>query len=297
MSKTKPLRSDRLRMSYCFGGTVLYDPKEVLGPRVLTDFEAVMIIDGFPRYDNGHAVQTLEPGSLLIARPGTTETYRWDTRGRTRHAYLHFDLESIPPDWPEPTAWPDWRLHPPAIAGHLLRTMIERALSHPDWPASRPHDTDNRIVEALIDIYITGVDPGRDTSTPVLSDPVMRAAKFMRERLDTVTFVPYTLNELAEASRVTPKHLCRAFQQELGLSPMKACRLMQFQLAIPLLAQSNLSIKAIAERCGFPDQLHFSRNFHRTFGAPPTRLRHAILRGQPPPASPLPPALMPRLYW
>ena len=63
-------------MSYCFGGTVLYDPKEVLGPRVLTDFEAVMIIDGFPQYDNGRAVQMLEPGSLLIARPGTTETYR-----------------------------------------------------------------------------------------------------------------------------------------------------------------------------------------------------------------------------
>ena len=78
---------------------------------------------------------------------------------------------------------------------------------------------------------------------------------------------------------------------------MKACRLMQFQLAIPLLARSNLSIKAIAERCGFPDQLHFSRNIHRTFGTPPTRLRQAMLRGRPPPASLLPPALMPRLYW
>jgi len=57
-------------MSYCFDGIVLYDPKEVLGPRVLTAFEAVMIIDGFPLYDNGRAVQALEPVSLLIARTG-----------------------------------------------------------------------------------------------------------------------------------------------------------------------------------------------------------------------------------
>ena len=68
---------------------------------------------------------------------------------------------------------------PPAITGHLLPTMIERALHHPDWLASRPHDTDNRIMEALIDVYIGGIDPERDCSAPVLSDPVMRAAKFM----------------------------------------------------------------------------------------------------------------------
>jgi len=57
-------------MSYCFDGIVLYDLEEVLGRRVLTDVEAVMIIDGFPLYDNGSAVQALEPGSCLIARPG-----------------------------------------------------------------------------------------------------------------------------------------------------------------------------------------------------------------------------------
>ena len=74
--------------------------------------------------------------------------------------------------------------------------MIERALHHPDWPASRPHDTDNRIMEALIDVFIGGIDPERDSSAPVLSDPVMRAAKFME-----ATGVKHTLCTLLTRHR------------------------------------------------------------------------------------------------
>jgi len=72
---------------------------------------------------------------------------------------------------------------------------------------------------------------------------------------------------------------------------------MQFQLAIPLLARSSLSIRAIAERCGFSDQNYFSRNFSHTFGQSPTQLRRKLQNGEPPPPMPLPPSLMPRLYW
>ena len=78
---------------------------------------------------------------------------------------------------------------------------------------------------------------------------------------------------------------------------MKACRLMQFQLAIPLLARTNFRIKAVAERCGFHDQLHFSRSFAQTFGQSPKQIRESMQQGQPPPPNPLPAELMPRLYW
>ncbi|MBT3190970.1 MAG: helix-turn-helix transcriptional regulator [Verrucomicrobia bacterium] len=291
------VRADRLSMAYCYGGTVLYERGEVLGPRELTDFEAVLVIDGFPQYESGEGTQVLEPGSILVAQPGARETYRWDTKARTRHAYLHFALETIPSDWPALTDWPRWQLHPPPVAGPLLRYIIERAIHHPDWPAERPKDADNRILEAFLDIYLTGKDNRGMTPPRFLSEPVRLAAKFMRERLDSRAFEPFTLDDLAAAAHVSTKHLCRAFRKELGVSPMKACRLMQFQLAIPLLARSNLRIKAIAERCGFPDQLHFSRYFSQTFGQSPSQIRREMQQGLPPPPNPLPAALMPRLYW
>lgn len=297
MKTTPPKPASRLRMAYCYGGTALYEPGEVLGPRLLTDFEAVLVIDGFPRYETPEGAQVLEPGTIHVARPGARETYRWDAEVRTRHAYLHFDLETIPTDWADPADWPRWQLHPPAIAGQLLRHIIERAIHHPNWPAQKPEDSDNRLLETFLDIYLSAEDARGVTPPRFLPEPVRRAAKFMRERLDAPQFEPFTLNELAAAAHVSTKHLCRAFRKELGVSPMKASRLMQFQLAIPLLARSNLRIKAIAERCGFPDQLHFSRYFSQTFGQSPSRIRKAMQHGHPPPPNPLPAALMPRLYW
>ena len=288
---------NRLALSYCYGGTSLYEPGAVLGPRLLTDFEAVLIIEGFPRYETDKGSQVLEPGSLLVAQPGARETYRWDTKVRTRHAFLHFDLDTIPDDWPPPADWPKWQIHPAPILGQLMRHILERAFHHPNWPTQKPDDVDNRLFEAFLALYISEEDVTGMPQPRFLSEPVRRAAKFMRERLDSPAFEPFTLDELASTAHVSAKHLCRVFHKELGVSPMRAFRLMQFQLAIPLLARSNQRIKAIAERCGFPDQLHFSRCFSQAFGQSPSQVRNAMLRGQPPPPNPLPPSLMPRLYW
>ena len=297
MDQTMPTHTSRLKLSYCYGGTAMYEPGEVLGPRLLSDFEVVLIIEGFPHHETKEGLRALEPGSIMIAQPGSTETYRWDTKARTRHAYLHFDLETIPDDWPDPSGWPHHHANPPLILGQLFRHMAERAFRHNDWPAQQPGNTDNRVFETFLDLYLTMEDTASATTHRNLSEPVRRAARFMLERLDNPHFEPFALDELAAVAHVSSKHLCRMFSKELGFPPMKVCRLMQFQLAIPLLARSNLIIKEIAERCGFPDQLYFSRTFSEAFGKSPSQIRKDLLQGQPPPPIPLPPALMPRFYW
>ncbi|MEM0964764.1 MAG: AraC family transcriptional regulator [Verrucomicrobiota bacterium] len=286
-----------LELAYCYGGISQYEPGEVLGPRKLTDYEAVLIIEGSPRYETNAGVSLLSPGTIHVARPETTETFYWDDKHRTRHAYLHFDLESIPDDWDSPDSWPRFHLKSSPVMIELFRHILERAVRHSDWPARKPGRGDNRIFEAFLGLYVHGVQHHHGDSAPAFSQPVTRAVQFIRERLDAPHFVPISLDELAAVSHVTQKHLCRVFQQELGVSPIKSCRLMQFQLAIPLLARSNLMIKQIAERCGFPDQLQFSRSFSRTFGYSPSECRKKILSGAAPPRINLPAILMPRLYW
>ncbi|MEN8255763.1 MAG: AraC family transcriptional regulator [Verrucomicrobiota bacterium] len=286
----------RLKLAYLYSGTALYRPGEVLGPRLLKDFESVLVIEGHPVYETQHGKYRLEPGSIVLGKPGSNETYRWDTSVRTYHAYFHFNLEEIPADWPDLADWPCCRLHPPRILNEMFRYIAETSAMHADWPARSPADADNRIFETFLYIYLNP----RQSTEPVLSEfsePVRRAMQFMRERLDAPEFVPFSLGGLAKVANVSPKHLCRVFQNEFGISPMQTSRLMQFQLAIPLLARSSLSIRAIAERCGFPDQNYFSRNFSQTFGQSPSQLRRKLHDGEPPPPIPLPPSLMPRLYW
>jgi len=287
----------RLKLSYLYGGTALYEPGEVLGPRLLTDYEAIMVIEGEPIHETQFGQQQLSPGAIVLTQPGSRETYHWDTKARTRHAYFHFDIESVPAAWPAPGTWPHLLRQPPAILGELFRHIIERITRHSDWPAHPPEAADNHVFETFLELYLDPAFASEDPAYGELSEPVHHAVKAMRERLDHPHFVPFALEELAEIAHVSQKHLCRIFRKELGVSPVRACRLMQFQLAIPLLARSNLNIKQIALRCGFPDQFYFSRNFTTAFGESPSHIRKKLQSGQLPPPNPLPPALMPRLYW
>jgi AraC-like DNA-binding protein len=69
------------------------------------------------------------------------------------------------------------------------------------------------------------------------------------------------------------------------------------QLAMALLGRSNLSVKEIAERCGFDNPLYFTRIFTRLYQSPPTAIRTRLRRGQAPPRNPLPPEITPRVHW
>ena len=292
-----------LKLGYLYSGTALYQPGEVLEgryPRLLKDFEGVLIIEGYPVYETQHGKYQLEPGSIVLAQPGLSETSYWDPERQTFHAYFHFALEEIPSDWPDPEQWPYCIIKPAKVLGELFRHIVDQATQRVDWPTQRKSGrSETRLLENFLDIYLNPPSTLEDSSLPEFSEPVRRALKYMRERFEDSVFKPFALADLALAANISSKHLCRVFQTELTLSPMRVCRLMQFQLAIAMLARSNRNIQDIAARCGFRDPFYFSRAFTQTFGQPPGKLRRAMQNGAPPPANPLPHSnsLMPRLHW
>jgi len=100
-SMSSPIRaSDRLALQYIYGSVVHYRPGDKLAPRVLEDFELVLMIEGTASYRLGGKEHKAPPGSIILARPDFQETYTWDTKSATRHAYVHFDIESVPREWP-----------------------------------------------------------------------------------------------------------------------------------------------------------------------------------------------------
>jgi len=163
----------------------------------------------------------------------------------------------------------------------------------------RPGNSETRLFESFLDIFLNPPAAVGETSPPEFSEPVRRALKFMRERFEAPVFKPFSLNDLSEAAHASSKHLCRVFHKELGLSPMRVYRLMQFQLAVSMLARSNRNIQDVAIRCGFSDPFYFSRSFSKIYGRSPGQLRQDMKNGAPPPPNPLPPSrsLMPRLHW
>jgi AraC-like DNA-binding protein len=130
-----------------------------------------------------------------------------------------------------------------------------------------------------------------------LPEAVSHALNLMREQLDERPHQHLRLRDMARRSGVTEKHLCRVFSKALGHAPMKTFQLLKLQLALALLARSNLSVKGIADRCGFEDPLYFTRCFRRVYGAPPTEVRQSLMQGHRPPRSPLPAEVTPRIHW
>jgi AraC family transcriptional regulator len=288
-------RGDRLRLGYLYGSVALYQPGETLGPRDLSDYELVLITEGNVTYIADGRHYALAPGSVVLARPGSREEYVWDRTGRTKHAYFHFGITGLPCDWPEPDRWPVQRRDADGALATLFQHVLHRIAQHSGGPSREPSAAECRMVEALIEVFLKGPHP--DVSSLERPEPVRRAVKWMRELIDEDPGRRVALADLAAAANVSQKHLCRVFARSIGHAPLETYRLLRLQLAVALLARSNLSIKEIAQRCGFDDALYFSRCFSHTLGCSPLHARNRMRKGSPPPALHLPMDVTPRIYW
>ena len=88
---------------------------------------------------------------------------------------------------------------------------------------------------------------------------------FIRSQLDT----DVSLIALAECAHISPFHFARLFRATLGLPPHQFVLRLRLQRATRLITAGQLTLAQIAIECGFHDQPHFTRAFHRVFRMTP----------------------------
>ncbi|MGC4938091.1 helix-turn-helix domain-containing protein [Kribbella sp. DT2] len=251
-----------------------YPPASTFGPRRARWYQFVWLLKGSATWLYDGARIPLVPGKLLLIRPGMQDEFHWDPRTSTRHAYVHFTLESAVPDdcplvrdltgrqdpmgalcnylvWLGSTAPADWELH----ARETLRMLMLTFLATPATP-------------------------------PVaLPEPVVAMLHAVRVAWSDGVARPIPLEELASAAGVSPSTLCRVFGRHFAVGPVgpvAAVELLRLARAEPLLWHTNLSIQAVAVQCGFADAYHFSRRFSAIYGLAPTAFRQAPPETAPP---------------
>ncbi len=82
-----------------------------------------------------------------------------------------------------------------------------------------------------------------------------------------------TNSKLAEKTRLATNAFIRLFADETGISPQKYVKNKRIDKACILLHHSNLTIDEVAEKTGFADRYHFSRNFKIITGISPARYK------------------------
>jgi transcriptional regulator GlxA family with amidase domain len=93
-------------------------------------------------------------------------------------------------------------------------------------------------------------------------------------RLITASRGSRPIAAIAETLGWSRQHFARRFQDEFGLSPKLAARIVRFDRAQRMLraAPAPVSIAQVAADCGYYDQAHMSRDFVALAGCPPGRL-------------------------
>ena len=82
-----------------------------------------------------------------------------------------------------------------------------------------------------------------------------------------------TLNELATMVDMSKYYFLRLFKQSMGITPHQYLIKQRMKKAKQLLQQGKLSIIEVAAECGFSNQSHFAKVFHKNIGITPRAYR------------------------
>jgi len=77
------------------------------------------------------------------------------------------------------------------------------------------------------------------------------------------------LEDLAELTGLSSRHVARAFRQSTGMPPHQYLIGQRIDAAKRRLANTRASLADIAAECGFADQSHFTATFRKAVGFPP----------------------------
>ncbi len=267
---------ERLRFSFHAGGLATYPAGAVFGPRTLRDYEFVWIVDGDAVWTIDGVDHAAPAGTLLLARPGMRDGFRWDPHAQTRHGFFHFAIErrgaKLPPER-------DWPLMLPLGRDDVVRPLFRQlawllAVHPPGWEELAQGALRQALLSFIASCCDTPSDEGDDQHP--LIEKVMR---HVTEQWSKGRLISPPLTRLAAVADVSRAHLSRVFRAHLGATPMEALRLMRLERATTLLARSNLQIQEIATQTGFENPFHFTRQFTRTYGCSPRAFRRRLAEG------------------
>lgn len=111
--------------------------------------------------------------------------------------------------------------------------------------------------------------PNKATQPPEENSPVSVAAGYIQQHYAE----PLNLQKIAENCNLSKYHLAHLFSREMGVSPGAYLLERRLLAARHLLQSTPLSVRSVAEQCGFQEVGYFCRVFKQKNGQSPLQFR------------------------
>src|SRR5581483_6803388 len=113
--------------------------------------------------------------------------------------------------------------------------------------------------KALTELSLMALEGARGRLPSLATLPQLKVEAAMAYFQEHLAEGP-SIGRVARAAGVSPSHLRRLFMQTRRESPRRALRRIALERAMELLTETDLTLEAVAERCGFAGASEFSRS-------------------------------------
>lgn len=228
---------------------------------------------GLGRYGHALGEITVEPGQLVLIKPGALHDYSVEpTRQYWEFAWAHFHPR---PAWVELLAWPEeapglMRLD---LAGSPYRARIARRMRD----MHDLHSGSERLREELAMNALEEVLLWADAANPARAAPADDRVRKAMDHCGRNLSSDITLASLAKVCGLSPSRLSFLFQEHAGMPPMRWLEQQRLARAKDLLEVTTDPVQRIAEQVGFSDPFYFSARFRKAAGRSPRAWRQQAL--------------------
>ncbi|HOF88453.1 MAG TPA: AraC family transcriptional regulator [Armatimonadota bacterium] len=225
-------------------------------------YEGHVLLSGVGRYAMGEP-QTLRPGGALLHGPHTPHAWAASDVSCVR-LLVWFGLEPTIPA-PRPAAWPEW----PDLLWDLSLLFADAAATAPGWQT--------RVTARLSVVFSRLLTIINWPSTPQpVREPQPHLVTMVDQFLQDNLARPLTLDDIADHVSISQRTLCRQFQHRTGATVMERLETLRMDRAAALLAETEATLKEIAEAIGMTDASYFCRRFRQHYHVTPNTYRQDV---------------------
>ncbi|MBI4875703.1 MAG: helix-turn-helix transcriptional regulator [Acidobacteria bacterium] len=251
-------------------GSAELRPGGQVGPRLLNDWELVLVTVGRARWEASGECVELGPGDLLLAPPGRRELLVVDGQEPLRHRFVHLlgtgPLSALP------------RRTTGAGSGIALPLLCHVQHLATVQPAGWFEQASGALALLLQAISMGCLDAPNE-SLPPLHPAVKKALAHLDHRWQR-GLVAVSVAEMAHVAGISREHLTRLFQSTFGLGPGQAERFLRLDRSIDWLTSTDLDVPTIAQRAGWKNPQRYTAALRAGCGKGPRELRRAWREGK-----------------